>query len=69
MIEVLKATDEQYNTLNNYRNGVNLLQFNKDADNIWIVGMQVLTSEAFISIRPQLELLEVIQFNPVITQI
>lgn len=62
---VLKATPEQYNALNGYTNRNSRLQFVKDADNNWIVGKQVLTDNAFLAIRPQLEQLEEIPFNPV----
>lgn len=61
---VLAATQNQYNALNGYRNRNSVLQFVKDADNNWIVGKQVLTDEAFVAIRPQLEALEEIDHNP-----
>ena len=63
-MKVLKATQEQYNELNGYRNGNSVLQFVKDAADNWIVGLSVLTDEAFLAIRPQLELLEEIDHNP-----
>lgn len=62
---VLTATAEQYNALNGYRNGNSVLQFVKDAADNWIVGKQVLTDDAFAEIRPQLQQLEEIPFNPV----
>ena len=61
---VLKATQEQYNALNGYRNRNSVLQFIKDADGNYIVGKNVLTDDAFLDIRPQLEELEEIDFNP-----
>lgn len=63
-MKVIKATAEQYNALNEYRNGNSVLQFVEDADGNWIVGKSVLTDEAFIAIRPQLEALEEIDHNP-----
>ena len=63
-MKVLKATTEQYNALNNYRNGNSVLQFTEDAAGNWIVGKSVLTDDAFISIRPQLEQIEEIEHNP-----
>jgi hypothetical protein len=63
-MKVLKATTEQYNALNGYRNGNSVLQFVEDASGNWIVGKLVLTDEAFLAIRPQLEALEEIDFNP-----
>lgn len=68
-MKVLKATEQKYNELNGYRNGNSVLQFVKDAGNNWIVGKQVLTDEAFLAIRPQLEQLEEIPYNPVIEEI
>lgn len=61
---VLKATQEQYNALNGYTNRNSVLQFVKDAADNWIVGKSVLTDEAFLAIRPQLEQLEEIDHNP-----
>ena len=66
---VLRATQEQYNALNGYTNRNSRLQFVKDADNNWIVGKSVLTDDAFLAIRPQLEQLEEIPYNPVIEEI
>ena len=63
-MKVLKATTEQYNELNGYRNGNSVLQFVEDAAGNWIVGKSVLTDDAFISIRPQLEQIEEIEHNP-----
>jgi len=63
-MKVLKATTEQYNELNGYQNGNSVLQFVKDAEGNWIVGKSVLTDDAFLAIRPQLELLEEIEHNP-----
>lgn len=68
-MEVLKANTQQYNELNGYKNGVHELGFQKDANNNWITGMQVLTLEPFLEIKPQLEQLEVITYNPVIVEI
>lgn len=67
-MNILKANTDQYNELNGYRKGNNVLQFIKDADDNWIVGTEVLTNANFIAIRPQLELLEVIKHNPVIAE-
>jgi len=61
---VLKATQQQYNELNGYRNGNSVLQFTKDANDNWIVGKSVLTDQAFEAIKPQLEQLEEIEHNP-----
>ena len=63
-MKVLKATQEQYSALNGYKNGNSVLQFVEDEAGNWIVGKSVLTDDAFISIRPQLEQIEEIEHNP-----
>ena len=68
-MKVLKATAEQYNELNNYQNGNSVLQFVKDAAGNWIVGLSVITDQAFLAIRPQLEALEEIPHNPITEEI
>lgn len=68
-MQVLKATQEKYNALNGYTNRNSRLQFIKDASDNWIVGKSVLTDNAFLAIRPQLEQLEEIPYNPVIEEI
>lgn len=64
-MKVLKANTEQYNALNGYTNKNSVLQFVKDAEDNWIVGKQVLTDNTFLEIRPQLQQLEEITYNPV----
>lgn len=64
-MKVLKANTEQYNALNGYRNGNSVLKFTQDANDNWIVGKSVLRDDAFLAIRPQLEQLEEIDFNPI----
>ncbi|MEE4662203.1 MAG: hypothetical protein V2J89_17165 [Halieaceae bacterium] len=63
-MKVLRANTEQHNELNGYRNGNSVLEFTQDASDNWIVGKSVLTDKAFIAIRPQLEALKEIDFNP-----
>ena len=65
----LKANTQQYNALNGYAKRNSVLQFVKDAGDNWIVGKSVLTDDAFLAIRPQLEQLEEIPYNPVIEEI
>ena len=62
---VLKATQEQYNKLDGFRKGNNVLKFTKDANANWIVGKNVLTDDAFLEIRDELNQLEEVEFNPV----
>lgn len=61
---VLKANIEQYNALNHYENNGNVLEFVKDGNNNWIVGMNVLTAECFYEIWHDLSQLETIEFIP-----
>ena len=62
---VLKATQTQYNALDGYKNGDNLLKFAKDGNNNWIIGLQVLDDSAFEAIHEQLNELERIDYVPV----
>ena len=62
---VLKATQAQYEALDGYRNGDNLLKFAKDGNNNWIVGLQVLYDLAFEPIYDQLNELERIEYVPI----
>ena len=68
-MNVLKANSSQYNELDGYSFKNSVLQFDKDINDNWIVGMSVLNDDAFIAIRTQLQQLEQIEFNPVITEI
>ncbi len=61
---VLKANTEQYNTLNYYENNGNILEFVKDGNDNWIVGMNVLTAECFYEIWHKLSQLETIEYIP-----
>ena len=62
---VLKATQAQYEALDGYRNGDNLLKFAKDGNDNWIVGTAVLNDSAFAAIHDQLNELEQINYVPV----
>jgi len=61
---VLKANTKQYNALNYYENNGNILEFVKDGNDNWIVGMNVLTAECFYEIWHELSQLETIEFVP-----
>lgn len=63
-MKVLKATPDQYEALNGYTNQGARIEFIQDANDNWIVGMDVLTIPEFEPIRPQLEQLEQIPFEP-----
>lgn len=62
---VLKANAKQFNSLEGFRNGDNLLKFAKDANNNWIVGLEVLEDSAFIKIHEELNELERIEYVPI----
>jgi len=61
---VLKATQAQFDALDGYRNGDNLLKFAKDGNDNWIVGTAVLNDSAFAEIHDQLNELERIEYVP-----
>jgi hypothetical protein len=61
---VLKANQEQYKALNGYENKGNVLEFAKDGNDNWIVGINVLTAECFYDIWHDLSQLETIEFIP-----
>ena len=65
MIQVLKATEAQYNSLNGRINGNSILEFTKDANKNWIIGKEVLSDQTWQAIWPDLNQLEEIPFNPV----
>jgi hypothetical protein len=62
---VLKATQTQFDALDGYKNGDNLLKFAKDGNDNWIVGLQVLDDSAFEPIHDQLNELECIDYVPI----
>ena len=62
---VLKATQAQFDALDEYRNGDNLLKFAKDGNDNWIVGTAVLNDPAFAAIHDDLNELERIEYVPV----
>jgi hypothetical protein len=66
-MKVLKATKTQYNSLNGYENGLSKLEFAKDINDNWIVGLEVLEDENFAEIKEQLSKLTQIEFiEPII---
>lgn len=65
---VLLATQNQYNSLNNYTNGNDKLLFAKDAQGRWIVGVEILDNENYSEIKPELSKLEQIEFLPITIQ-
>tara|TARA_R100000482_G_C4981445_1_gene83447 strand:- start:201 stop:401 length:201 start_codon:yes stop_codon:yes gene_type:complete len=61
-MEVLMATQEQYDALNKYQYKDSRLEFCKDANDNWIVGISVLKDSDFSEIQSQLQELEVIDY-------
>ena len=68
-MNVLKATEQQYNSLNGRVNGNSRLEFSKDADNNWIIGKEVLADTKWQALWPDLNKLEEIPFNPLVTDL
>ena len=68
-MEVLKANNAQYEALNNFTNENSHISFIQDADDNYIIGKEVLTDDKFLEIRNQLEELEVLNYNPKITEL
>ena len=64
-MKVLRANEEQYNLLNNYKNKTSKLKFAKDLDGNWIVGEEVLEDESFTDILAQLNELELIDYKEI----
>lgn len=63
-MKVLKATTKQYNLLNGYKNGNNLLQFFKDVNDNWVINTEVINDPAFADIKQQLTTLTLIDYKP-----
>ena len=61
---VLTANEEQYKTLNNYKNDCYVLEFNKDGSDRWIVSIEVLDCPFYKEIHDQLNELERIEYTP-----
>ena len=62
---VLKANKNEFDSLEGFKNGDNLLKFAKDGNNNWIVGLEVLEDSAFVKIHDQLNELERIEYVPI----
>jgi hypothetical protein len=63
-MDVLKATQQDYEDLDGYQNGPDRLEFRQDADGNWICGTQNIDNPAFAAIRDRLDGMERIPFNP-----
>ncbi len=67
-MKVLKATIEQYNSLNGFKKETSKLEFVKDINNNWIVGTEVLTDSNFEEIKSKLLELELIDYISTISE-
>lgn len=63
-MKVLTATLSQYKALNGFQNGLSKLEFAKDVNDNWIVGLEVLEDDDFLEIRKQLNELKQIEYVP-----
>ena len=68
-MDVLKANTQQYEVLQGFANHNHIINFSLDADDNYIIGKEVLTDDKFLEIRNQLEELEVLNYNPKITEL
>jgi hypothetical protein len=59
---VLKANQTQYSKLNGYEIGVSKLEFVKDGEDNWIVGLEVIDNGNFLAIRNDLLKLQQIEY-------
>lgn len=67
-MEVLKATQQQYEALNGYKNIVSRVEFIKDADGNWITNIENIDNPNFAEIKAELESMERITFKPIIEE-
>ena len=63
-MQVLTPTLEQFNKLNGYQFGNAKLEFVKDNNNKWIVGIEILKDAKFSAIHDELTQLEKIEYTP-----
>lgn len=65
-IAVLRATEQQKNSLEQFRNGNWAIKFIQDANGNWIIGKSIIHNPKYADIKVQLEQLEEIPYNPVL---
>ncbi len=65
-MKVLKATVDKYGQLNGYQQKCSRIEFVLDGNGNYIVGKEVLTDPTFKDIHKFLELLEEIEYVPII---
>jgi len=62
---VLHATEEQYLSLNGYKNDCFAIEFVKDGSDKWIINVEVLDDPNFSDIHDKLNELERVEYVPV----
>ena len=63
-MKILKATTEQYEALNGYRSGVDMIVFSPDGNGDYTISKNILEDDNFLEIRDQLLELEEIDYVP-----
>jgi hypothetical protein len=65
MAIVLLATQEIFERLNGYTNGVSMIEFVKDKNGDWVISSDVLEDYAFNDIKVELMKLPKIAYEPI----
>jgi hypothetical protein len=65
MAIVLLATQEIFERLNGYTNGVSMIEFVKDKNGCWVISSDVLEDYAFNDIKLELMKLPKIAYEPI----
>jgi hypothetical protein len=65
MAIVLLATQEIFELLNGYTNGVSMIEFVKDKNGCWVISSDVLEDYAFNDIKVELMKLPKIAYEPI----
>jgi hypothetical protein len=65
MAIVLLATQEIFERLNGYTNGVSMIEFVKDKNGCWVISSDVLEDYAFNDIKVELMKLPKIAYEPI----
>lgn len=61
---VLKATQQQKESLESFENGQWVIRFVQDADGNWIIGKSILENSKYSAVKNELSQLEEIPYNP-----
>ena len=63
-MKVLKATQQQKDSLESFTNGQWVIRFVEDAGGNWIIGKSILENSKYAQVRNELLALEEIDYNP-----